>query len=61
MKFHDTIQDHYLGIRHVEKTDSYSLTEAIKYFFQAKGVPLSNVRFLAFDGTNTMSGNVSGN
>lgn len=48
-KFQNTIQDHYLGIINVEKTESYYLTETIKPFFQAKGVMLSNVRFLAFD------------
>lgn len=59
-KFQNTIQDHYIGIINVEKTESYYLTETInlktiKPLFQAKGVMLSNVRFLAFDGTKQIT------
>ena len=55
------IGEHFLGIVHVTKTDSATLTEAIQNFFIAKGVELNKVRFLAFDGTNSMSGERTGN
>lgn len=38
-KFENTIQDHYLGIINVEKTESYYLTETIKplnHFFKPR-------------------------
>jgi hypothetical protein len=34
---------------------------AIEQFFTAKNIDLTKVRFLGFDGTNTMSGEISGN
>jgi hypothetical protein len=49
-------KDTYLGIIHVTKTNSANLTAEIQSFFQAKGVSLTGLRFMAFDGANTMSG-----
>lgn len=40
--------------------DALSLLTAIEQFFMAKNVDLTKVRFLGFDGTNTMSGEVTG-
>ncbi|XP_033761513.1 uncharacterized protein LOC117343277 [Pecten maximus] len=54
--FHGDISEHFLGIVHINKTDSLTLTDAIQRFFLAKGVSLENLRFVAFDGTNSMSG-----
>jgi len=54
------ISEHFLGIMHVDKTDSAILTTAIQQFFTAKGISLEHVRFLAFDGTNSMSGERTG-
>lgn len=55
------VKEHYIGLIHVEKTDAFSLLAAIEQFFVAKHVDLTHVRFLGFDGTNTMSGEVTGN
>jgi hypothetical protein len=50
------LKDTYLGIIHVTKTNSANLTAEIQSFFKAKGVSLTGLRFMAFDGANTMSG-----
>ncbi|XP_062616029.1 uncharacterized protein LOC134277729 [Saccostrea cucullata] len=50
----------YLGLINVKKTDAQSLLEAIQQFFLAKDLDFEKVRFTAFDGTNTMSGEISG-
>lgn len=55
------VKEHYMGLIHVKKTDALSLLTAIEQFFMAKNVDLTKVRFLGFDGTNTMSGEVTGN
>lgn len=44
-----------------KKPDALSFLTAIEQFFMAKNVDLTKVRFLGFDGTNTMSGEVTGN
>lgn len=54
------VKEHCLGHIHVKKTDALSLSSAIEQFFTAKHIDLIKVRFLGFDGTNTMSGEVSG-
>lgn len=54
------VKGHYMGLIHVKKTDALSLLTAIEQFFMAKNVDLTKVRFLGFDGTNTMSGEVTG-
>ena len=55
-----TVSEHYLGLIHVRKTDAESLMAAIEGFLLAKGVDITKARFVGFDGTNTMSGEISG-
>jgi hypothetical protein len=57
----EEVKEHYVGLIHVKKTDAHSLMSAIEQFFTAKNIDLTKVRFLGFDGTNTMSGEISGN
>lgn len=52
--------DHFLGIVHVEKTDSETLLNAIQHFLIAKNIDVTKCKFVGFDGTNAMSGEVSG-
>jgi hypothetical protein len=54
------ITDHYLGIIHVDRTDAESLMTALEQFLVAKEIDITRCRFVAFDGCNTMSGEVSG-
>jgi len=59
--FHNnTIDDHFLGIVHVKRTDAASLMAAIEEFLVEVEVDVTKCKFIAFDGTNTMSGEVSG-
>ena len=44
----------------MKKTDAHSLMSVIESFLLAKGIDISKTRFVGFDGTNTMSGEVSG-
>lgn len=54
------ITDHYLGLIHVDRTNAESLMSAMEQFIGAKQVDITRCRFVAFDGCNTMSGEVSG-
>lgn len=56
----ETVSDHFLGIVNVQKTDAESLMMAIEQFLLAKQIDITKCRFVAFDGTNTMSGEVTG-
>lgn len=51
---------HYLGIVQLTKCDAESITDAITGFFKAKGLEMEKLRFMAFDGCNTMSGRNTG-
>ncbi|XP_033730344.1 uncharacterized protein LOC117319689 isoform X2 [Pecten maximus] len=52
--------DHFLGIIQVERTDSETLANKIQQFLLAKNVNITRCRFVGFDGTNAMSGEISG-
>ena len=58
--FKGKVSEHYLGLIHVKKTDVHSLMAAIESFMLAKDIEIAKTRFVGFDGTNTMSGEVSG-
>jgi hypothetical protein len=54
------IKERFLRIVHVPEKDSESLLKHIKHFMVAKQIQLRRLRFMAFDGANTMSGEKTG-
>ncbi|XP_033729688.1 uncharacterized protein LOC117318867 [Pecten maximus] len=53
---HSNFTDHFMGLVEVQKTDSATLMDVLHGFLIAKGIPIEKCRFVAFDGTNSMSG-----
>lgn len=53
-------KEEYLGLINLAATNAESITTAIENFMIAKNIDLINCLFLALDGTNTMSGDISG-
>ena len=51
-----SIQDCFLGIVRLARTDAESLMTAIETFLVAKGIDIKKAAFVGFDGCNTMSG-----
>ena len=54
------VGDHYMGLVHLERARAEDILQAIETFFTAKGVSLTDMRFMGFDGCNTMSGEQKG-
>jgi len=55
------VDDHFVGLVHVKRTDAASLMAAIEEFLTAKAIPMAKIMFVGFDGCNTMSGVNKGN
>lgn len=51
-----SVTTHFLGFVKLEKGTAEYIMQSLEVFLLAKNVDLSNVRFIAFDGCNTMSG-----
>ena len=52
--------EHFLGIVHVKETNAKALSYYLTTFLQSKNIGFGRMRGLGFDGTNTMSGHISG-
>ncbi|XP_033744317.1 E3 SUMO-protein ligase KIAA1586-like [Pecten maximus] len=51
-----TVKTHFLGFVQLEKGTAEAIMEAIQGFLIAKDIDIANIRFMGFDGCNTMSG-----
>jgi len=50
------VDDHFVGLVNVKRTNAASLMAAIEEFLRAKPIPMAKIMFVGFDGCNTMSG-----
>lgn len=56
----NVVHTDFISIVHVTQTTAAALTNTIKSVFLAKGIEMKKVHFSGLDGTNAMSGEVSG-
>jgi hypothetical protein len=56
----NTIDDHFVGMVNVKKTDAESLMNEIQRFLISKDIDICKIMFVGFDGCNTMSGENKG-
>lgn len=59
-KHENVVQDYFLGIVEVKRTDAASIMAGIEDFLRLKGVDITKAVFVGFDGCNTMSGENKG-
>jgi hypothetical protein len=59
-KKEEIVDDFFLGIIEVKRTDAASLMAAIEEFLRAKNIDITKAAFVGFDGCNTMSGENKG-
>ena len=52
--------EHFLGIIHAKETNAEALSGYLIDFLRSKTIKLESMRGLSFDGTNTMSGHITG-
>ena len=52
--------EHFLGIVNILEIHAEAITHYLLQFLSGKGIPLSKLHGLGFDGANTMSGRKSG-
>ncbi|XP_054746788.1 zinc finger protein 862-like [Anastrepha obliqua] len=54
------VQDRFLALLEVTKSDAVSIFQLIKQFFNTNNIPLKNIIGLATDGANVMAGDAGG-
>ncbi|CAG2224053.1 unnamed protein product [Mytilus edulis] len=54
------VNDHYMGLIHLDRARAEDICKSLQSFFVGKNIPIENMRFMAFDGCNTMSGEEKG-
>lgn len=55
-----SVSEHFMGLIEMGRTRAEDFMRAIETFFIAKGIDITNLRFMGFDGCNTMSGEHKG-